>query len=213
MKQLRTFFLAGLLTLVPVLATWLVVSWLFRLLDGWMARWVTLALGRPVPGLGLAATLTVIILTGFAATNYFGRRAISFGETLIARTPLIRSVYQTVKQITDAFARHDTATFKRVALIEYPRKGVWAVAFTTGAAGGEIAARTQTDLVSVFLPTTPNPTSGFLLMVPREEIVFLSMPVEEGLKLVISGGMLSAGGVRGGTVRPAVASDRAEESA
>lgn len=210
MKQLRTFFLAGLLALVPVLTTWLVVSWLFGLLDGWTARWVALFLGRPVPGLGLVATVLVILSTGFIATNYFGRRAIALGESLIARAPLVGSIYQTVKQVTDAFARHDTATFKRVVLIPYPRKGSWAIAFATGVAGGEIRSRTGTDLVSVFLPTTPNPTSGFLLMVPREEVLFLGMSVEEGMKLVISGGMLSTGN---GTTPAAAASDSEEVSA
>lgn len=210
MKQLRTFFLAGLLALFPIAITWLVVSWLFSFLDGWMAGWVVLILDRPVPGLGLAATLAVILITGFAATNYFGRRAIAFSESLIARTPLIGGVYQTVKQITDAFTRHDTAAFKRVVLIQYPRKGSWAIAFATGVAGEEIRSRTETDLVSVFLPTTPNPTSGFLLMVPREEIIYLGMSVEEGMKLVISGGMLSSGN---GTTPGGVASDREDVSA
>ncbi len=208
MKHLRNFFLAGLLVLLPVLATWTVISWLFRLLDGLTGRWIVLAFGRPVPGLGLAVTLLVILLVGFVATNYVGRRMIALGEALIARTPLVRGVYQTVKQIVDAFARQDQAAFKRVALIEYPRRGMWSLAFVTGRVGGEIAARLgRDDLVSVFLPTTPNPTSGFLLLVPREEVAHLDMPVEEGLKLVISGGMVLGADPPAGTGRRPPASE------
>jgi uncharacterized membrane protein len=177
--------------LVPVVLTWYVLLSLFRFLDGLTARLVAGVLGRPVPGLGLVVTVTIVLATGVLTRSLLGRELIHLGQSILAGTPIVRSVYVTVKQIVDAFAVGEQSTFKRVAMIEYPRKGVYSLVFVT--AESPAAARTATglDLVSVFLPTAPNPTSGFILLVPRSEVRLLEMTVEDGLKLVVSGGVIS----------------------
>ncbi len=189
MKRIRNYFIAGLIVLFPVLATWQLLVWLFNLLDGQLRGVVARYVGHDIPGVGLVITLLVVFLVGLLAANYFGRRVIGWGEAAMRRTPIVRSIYVTMKQITDAFVRQDKSAFKRVALIEYPRRGIYCLAFVTSAAPEEIGARIDTDLVGVFLPTTPNPTSGFLLYLPRHDVRILDISVEDGLKLVISGGV------------------------
>ena len=192
MKRMRNAFLAGLLVLLPVFLTFLIFEWLFRLMDGVTGRWVHLVFGRAVPGLGVLATIIVLLVTGLVTTNLVGRRLVAYGESLIDRAPVVRTIYHASKQIVNAFSRQNTAAFKRVVLVEYPRRGIWSVAFLTGEPEGEMPNRIGKPLVTVLLPTTPNPTSGFLLIVPRDEVIFLDMPVSTGFKLVISGGILSA---------------------
>ncbi len=197
MKRIRNTFLAGLLVLLPVFLTFLIFEWLFRLLDGVTGRWVHLIFGRAVPGLavpglGVVATIIVVLIAGFVTTNLVGRRLVAYGEGLINRAPVVRTIYHASKQMVTAFSRQDTAAFKRVVLVEYPRRGMWAIAFVTGELQGEMPDRIGRPMVSVLLPTTPNPTSGFLLLVPRDDVIFLDMPVSEGFKRVISGGILSA---------------------
>jgi uncharacterized membrane protein len=201
MLRLRNAFLAGLLVLLPVFLTYLIFEWLFRLLDGVTGRWVHLIFGRPMPGLGAIVTISVVLATGFVTANLLGRRLVAYGESLINRAPLVRTIYQASKQIVGAFSRQDAAAFKQVVLVEYPRRDLWSVAFVTGEPEGEMARRLGKPLVSVLLPTTPNPTSGFLLIVPRDEVIFLDMTVSEGFKLVVSGGILASPG-RGDAVSP-----------
>ncbi|MCL6580922.1 MAG: DUF502 domain-containing protein [Firmicutes bacterium] len=190
MKRLRNYLVAGLVVLFPVIITWQVLVWLFNLVDGLLRGLVVHIFGRPVPGVGLAFTVVIVLIVGMLAANYFGRRIIAYIESLIAKTPLVRGVYVTMRQLTDAFIRQEKAAFQRVALIEYPRKGIYTLAFITAAAPQELDRRTGVELVAVFVPTTPNPTSGFLLYLPKREVVLLDMPVEHGLKLVISGGLV-----------------------
>ena len=138
------------------------------------------------------ASLAVIISTGLFAANYVGKKLIGFGERIVVRIPLVRSIYLTVKQIVDAFMHGGkNMAFKRVVLIEYPRKGIYSIGFITAESNGEVQAKTKENVMSVFLPTTPNPTSGYLLFVPREDVVVLDMSVEDGLKLVVSGGIIA----------------------
>ncbi|HCC33487.1 MAG TPA: DUF502 domain-containing protein [Clostridiales bacterium] len=208
MRRIRNALLAGLLVLLPVFLTYLIFEWLLRLLDGVAGRWVQLVFGRAIPGLGAVITIMVVLATGFVTANLVGRRLVAYGESLINRAPLVRTIYQASKQIVGAFSRQDTAAFKQVVLVEYPRRGVWSIAFLTGELEGELPRRLGKPLVSVLLPTTPNPTSGFLLIAPRDEVIFLDMPVSEGFKLVISGGLLSGSAPVDGSPRPpAVASD------
>ncbi|HSW09572.1 MAG TPA: DUF502 domain-containing protein [Bacillota bacterium] len=209
MRRMRNAFLAGLLVLLPVFLTYLIFEWLFRLLDGVTGRWIDLAFGRPMPGLGAIVTIAVVLATGFVTANLVGRRLVAYGESLINRAPLVRTIYQAAKQIVGAFSRQDTAAFKQVVLVEYPRRGIWSIAFVTGEPEGEMPSRLGKPLVSVLLPTTPNPTSGFLLIAPRDEVIFLDMPVSEGFKMVVSGGLLSSS-TRGDAAapRPALPSER-----
>lgn len=190
MKRLRNYLVAGLIVLLPVIVTWQLLVWLFNIVDGLLRGVVARVFGHSIPGVGFAVTMLIIFLVGILAANYFGRRLIHYGETLMRRTPIVRSVYVTMKQITDAFVRKEQAAFKRVCLVEYPRRGIWTLAFVTSPASRELVEKAGENLVGIFIPTTPNPTSGFLLYVPEKEVVLLDMPVEDGLKLVISGGVV-----------------------
>ncbi len=190
MKRIRNYFVTGVVVLLPVIVTWQVLVWLFNAVDGLLRGVVARVFGHSVPGLGLAVTLLVVFMVGLLAANYFGRRLIHYGEAVMRRTPIVRSVYATIRQITDAFVSRDQAAFKHVCLVEYPRRGMYSLGFITSPAPGELGRRTNADLVGVFIPTTPNPTSGFLLYVPRAEVILLDMPVEDGLKAIISGGVV-----------------------
>jgi len=205
LARIRNYFITGLIVLFPVVATWRLLVWLFNLLDeplrgvigrsiGYVsARW-GIDLPAEIPGLGLIITLIVVFLVGLLAANFIGRRLISYGEALMRRTPVVRTVYGTVKQLTDAFVRQDKTVFKRVAVIEYPRRGSYCLAFVTAEAPPGIKTATNKDLVGVFIPTTPNPTSGYLLYLPRHDITILDIPVDDGLKLIISGGVFAPAG-------------------
>jgi len=203
LRQLRITLVTGSVVLVPVVLTWYVLLSLFRFLDGLTARLVENLIGHSVPGLGLLATVVIVLVTGVLARSLLGRELISLGQSILSGTPIVRGVYNTIRQIVDAFTVTEQSAFKRVALIEYPRQGMYSIAFVT--APGPRAAETavEAELVSVFLPTTPNPTSGFLLMLPRRDVKMLDIPVEEGLKLVISGGVVAPGGPSGQPEAPA----------
>ena len=191
MKRLRNYLVAGLIVLIPVVITWQLLVWLFNLVDGLLGGVVAAIFHRPIPGLGLVATVVIVFVVGLLAANFFGRRLIHYGETAMRRTPIVRGVYVAIKQLTDAFVRQEQAAFSKVGLVEYPRKGIYSLGFLTSPPTGELEEKAGADLVGLFVPTTPNPTSGFLLYVPRQDVVFLDMPVEDGLKLVISGGIVS----------------------
>ncbi len=206
MKRIRTYVIAGLIVLVPIIITWKLLVWLFSVVDGILSGLVPHVFGRAIPGVGLAATVILVLLVGVLAANIFGRRMIHYGESLIRRTPIVRSVYVTMKQITDAFVRQEQAVFSRVCLVEYPRKGIFSPGFVTSPALPELEDKTKTRLIGVFIPTTPNPTSGFLLYVPAEDVIYLDLPVEDGLKLVISGGVITPPEAR----RPELAGEGAE---
>ncbi len=195
MKRLQTFFLAGLIAITPAAVTYLVLRWLFFTVDGLfgapMDDFIHRQFGFRVPGIGLLVTLIVILLTGVLATNLLGRRLLTYVEGWLQKLPLVRSVYATMRQLTDAFLQKDQSAFKRVAVIEYPRRGIWAIGFVTGeVAGGPMGLTQGETYYNIFLPTTPNPTSGFLLVIPKSEVLLLDISVEDGLKLVISGGVV-----------------------
>ena len=144
-----------------------------------------------MPGVGLLITLAFLTLVGFLAAGLAGRTLVQIGERLLSRMPIVRSVYGTLKQIFETVLAQSSRSFREVVLIEYPRRGIGAIGFVTGPTQGEIQVRSEEELVNVFLPTTPNPTSGFLLFVPRRDLVHLDMTIEEGIKLVISGGIVA----------------------
>lgn len=188
--RLRRMLLTGLLILTPVALTAFILYKLFDLMDGIFAPVLARALGRRIPGLGLLLTLAVILLLGWLSNYFVGRRLIHWAEQLIYRIPVAKSIYSGTKGVLEAISRRQTEAFKRVVLIEYPRKGLFALAFVTGNARWPQVHERTADFLLVFLPTTPNPTSGFLLLVPREEAHELPISVEDGIRMVISGGIL-----------------------
>ena len=195
--KLRKYFLTGLLVVVPIAMTVLVVRWLVHFVDSLLMAVLPEALrpevlyGLPVPGVGLVATLLLILLVGVLAANIFGRSLVTFSEKLVDRIPFVKGIYLLFKQVSDTVLNRDRGAFRKVVLIEYPRKGIWAVAFVTGVTKGEVQQITEQRLVNIFVPTTPNPTSGFYILVPEGDMIELSMTVEEAFKLVISGGMVT----------------------
>jgi uncharacterized membrane protein len=194
--RLRRDFVTGLLVTAPAGLTIYIFWQLFLridgILDGLFGLWEPLRVhGRPFPGLGFVALIVVVVLTGVLARNYVGRGLLRAGDRLLSRIPLMNRIYLAIQQISQAFLSGKKVIFQRAVLIEYPRKNVYCIAFVTSEPQGEVQHKTAKDVVGVFVPTTPNPTSGFLLFVPKDEIVPLRMRVEEALKLVISGGAVS----------------------
>lgn len=194
LKVLRRYLITGIIIWVPLVVTVLVARFLIRLMDRSLvlippAYRPEEILGFGIPGLGLLLTVAVLLLTGMLAANLLGRKVVAFWESLLARIPLIRSVYSGAKQVAETVFSDGSTSFKRVLLIEYPRKGVWSLCFQTSTELDEIQARTSREVACVFVPTTPNPTSGFILFVPQDELIPLDMTVDEGLKMIISLGV------------------------
>jgi uncharacterized membrane protein len=194
LKTLRRHLVAGLILWIPLLITFLIVRFLIRFVDQTLLflppSWRPEALlGFNIPGLGVILAIGILLLTGVAAKNFFGRRLLEIGDQIVTRIPLVSGIYSGAKQVAETLFADSSTAFKRVLLIEYPRRGVWSMCFQTSDAVGEIQYRTADDVVCVFVPTTPNPTSGFLLFVPRDELVPLDMPVDQGLRMIISLGV------------------------
>ncbi len=197
LSRLRGYFLAGLLVAAPIGIT-LFLTWQFL---GFVDRRITpfipaqynpnTYLPFGLPGIGLI--VAIIVLTGIGAltTLFVGRSLLSLSERLLHRMPVIRGVYGAIKQIFQTILAHKSEAFRQVVLLEYPRRGMWALGFVTGTTEGEVQNTTSDEVVNVFLPTTPNPTSGFLLFIPKTELIYLSMSVEEGAKMIISGGIVT----------------------
>ncbi len=192
-KKIRTYFLSGILILLPVMMTFTMVLWIFHYVDNLFVAQLIYATTDidNIPGLGILFTMLLIIAVGALGTNLLGKKLIMFGETILHRIPLVNVIYRAVKQIVDAFASRDKNAFQRPVLVQYPRKGIWAIAFVTGETEGEVQYKTNDKVINVFLPTTPNPTSGFLLMVPKEDVIPLEMTVEEAVKMIISAGVVT----------------------
>lgn len=192
LASLRRYLIAGLLVWLPLAATILVVRGLVGFLDRTLLLLPQdfhpdVLLGFHIPGLGVVLTVAVVLITGVIAANLFGKRLVRGWEALLDRIPLVRSVYSAVKQLAETMFSNGQS-FRKVLLIEYPRKGSWTLAFQTSADVGEAQIKTGRDVINVYVPTTPNPTSGFFLMLPKEEVVELEMSVDEGLKMLISMG-------------------------
>lgn len=192
---MKRYFVAGLLIWVPILVTIWVVKLLVTTLDSSVALLPYAyrpdnLLGFHVPGFGLILTLLVLLATGVVAKNFLGRRLVMVWESLLARIPLVRSVYAGVKQILQTVLTSDGQSFRKVWLVEYPRKGLWSVAFQTSMGFHQAQKHIKEDLITIFIPTTPNPTSGFLMLVPRKEVFEIDISVDEALKLVISLGVV-----------------------
>lgn len=198
LRSLRNWFISGLLLLTPVGVTLFLINFLVQEVGIPMRKWFFFFIPEESSrnifieyALYLAAILIVVVLItllGWFSKLVLGRLTVNLLESLVNNLPLVRNVYNSVKQIRDTFIEQDKAVFQKSVLIEYPRKGVWVLGFLTGTGKGEPQDRTSSPLVNVFIPTTPNPTSGFLLMVPENEVIELTMTIGEGMKLVISGG-------------------------
>jgi uncharacterized membrane protein len=193
--RIRRYFIAGLLVWLPVGATILVFTLALALVDRLLfllpPPWRPEALlGFRIPGLGLILVLIVFVVTGVLAANLLGRRLVKSYESVLARIPFVRTVYSAVKHFSEVIFSDSTASFKKVLLIEYPREKLYSLAFQTSENPAEIEAATGETVVAVFLPTTPNPTSGFMLFVPTRSVVELDMSVEEALKMIISLGVV-----------------------
>ena len=194
-KAIRSYLLAGLVVWLPILMTFLILRFIVDLLDKTMALLPHAyqpeqLIGIHLPGLGVLLSLMLLLITGIIATNFLGQRLVSWSEAVLDKIPLVRSIYNGAKQMIQAIFATNSHAFRKVLLIEYPRKGLWSLAFQTGIADSQISQYTGTEMLSVFIPTTPNPTSGFLIMVPKTDVIEMSMTIDEALKLVISLGVM-----------------------
>jgi len=189
MKKVQKLFIAGILTLIPLVVTFYLLYFLFTTLDNFLGNILEAVLGRELPGAGFLLSILLVLLAGFLTTNLLGKKILYLGEDVIQRIPLVKGIYSSTKQIVDAFSSREKDAFKKVVLLQYPRPGLYALGFVTGTSQGEIQDKTREPLIYVFVPTTPNPTSGMLLMVPEYDLISLDMTVEDGLKVLISGGI------------------------
>lgn len=198
-NRLRNYFLTGTIVAAPLTITVLLTASFVNFVDGWVKPLIP---GRynpenyvpfPLPGIGLLVAIFTLTLLGFVTANIFGRSIIRLGEAILNRLPLIRNLYAALKQIFETILSERSHTFRRAGLVEYPRRGLWAVVFIATSAKGEVSEKLPEgeELISVFLPTTPNPTSGFLLFVPARDVLELEMSVEDAAKLVISAGLIT----------------------
>ncbi|MCW8904650.1 DUF502 domain-containing protein [Sedimenticola sp.] len=193
MKFIRRYLVAGLLVWVPLGITLLVVRLLVRWLDGSLlllpeAYRPENLMGFSIPGLGVVLSVLILFVTGVLAANLFGRSLVSVWERLLARIPLVRSIYSGAKQLAETMFSEAGQSFRKVLLVEFPRKGLWTLAFQTGTDAGEAQRKTGRDVINVYVPTTPNPTGGYFVMVPREDVIELEMSVDDGLKMLMSMG-------------------------
>ena len=198
-RRLRNVFLTGFLVTLPIALTVFILNFLFKSLDALspiFTHWL-IVLGAPlpdgyrVPFLGVIMTFVIVFFVGALTTNIFGKKLLQFWEGIVEKIPFVRRIYKGTKQVVSSFATMDTKSFTKVVLVEFPRKGAYAIAFVTGKTRGELQRLTSDNHVNIFIPTTPNPTSGFVIFTDPSEITELDMTVEEGIKYVISGGIVT----------------------
>lgn len=196
MAALRKWLIAGLLVIVPLVITLGVLNWIIGMLDQTLAilpeAWQPdRLLGVHIPGFGVVLTLLILLLAGAVASNFIGRKLMNWGDALVRRIPVVRSIYSSVKQVSDTVFSDSGNAFRKAVLVQWPREGVWTVAFVTGVPGGEVAALLRDDYLSVFVPTTPNPTGGYFVLVRRSECIELEMSVDAALKYIVSMGVVA----------------------
>ncbi len=200
---MKKYLIAGLLVWLPLAITVWVLSWLLGVLDGVFASLLSLTQAvlpaslhgsieqlRHIPGLGVIVLGVAMLVTGIFVTNIFGQWWVRQWDRLMHKIPIVKSIYSSVKQVSDTLFSSNGNAFREAVLVQYPRQGSWTIAFVTGKPSGEVAAMLPGEFVSVYVPTTPNPTSGFFLMMPRSDVVVLKMSVDEALKYVISMGVV-----------------------
>lgn len=193
---MKKYLITGLLVLVPLVIT----IWVLKSLIGMMDQSLLLLplewhprtlLGLDIPGFGVILTFAIVLITGLIATNFFGMQIIVLWEKLLNRLPVVKSIYSSVKQVSDTLFSDSGNAFRKAVLVQFPREGTWTIAFLTGTPGGDVANHLHGDYVSVFVPTTPNPTGGYFLMMLRTDVVELEMSVDEALKYIISMGVVA----------------------
>ena len=185
-QNIRSKLFAGIATAIPLFLTYFLLKFLFQTLDD-MSTPILDKFGIEIPGLGILLTLALIFSLGALVTNFLGRKIFNLGEKIVKRVPIVNTIYSTLKQITDTFTKGTSDTFEGAVYIQYPRQGLWTMAFISG----QSKTKDGVAYYHLFVPTTPNPTSGFFLMIPQSDAVPTGMSVEEGLKTIISGGMLA----------------------
>lgn len=193
---MKKYFITGLLIWVPLAITAWVLALIVRTMDQTLlllpeAIRPEHLLGIYIPGIGVITTLLIVFLTGLITANILGQRLLRFWEGVLSRIPVVKSVYYSVKQVSDTLFSSNGEAFRKALLVQYPREGIWTIAFLTGQPGGDVINHLVGEYVSVYVPTTPNPTSGFFLMLPRKDVVELEMSVDEALKYIISMGVVA----------------------
>ncbi|MES3003311.1 MAG: DUF502 domain-containing protein [Pseudomonadota bacterium] len=199
MSALRKWFVAGLLVIVPVAITIGVLQWIIGTLDQTLLilpeAWrPDRLIGVHIPGFGVLLTLTILLVTGAVVSNFLGKKLVRWGDQLVSRIPVVRSIYSSVKQVSDTLFSPGGNAFRTAVLVQWPRQDVWTIAFVTGQPGGEVANHLMGEYVSVYVPTTPNPTGGYFVMLPKRDCIELRMSVDDALKYVISMGVVVPGG-------------------
>ena len=200
MHALRKWLLAGLLVVVPVAITVWVLDWIIGTLDQTLlilpSAWhPDRLLGFHIPGFGVLLTLGILLVVGAAASNFVGKRLVILGDAIVTRIPVVRSIYSSVKQVSDTLFSESGNAFRTAVLVQWPRPDVWTIGFVTGTPGGDVSNYLSSgDFVSVYVPTTPNPTGGYFVMLRRSDCIELRMSVDEALKYVVSMGVVVPGG-------------------
>ena len=193
---MKKYFITGLLIWIPLTITFMVLAWIVNTLDQ-ILLWLPTGsqprdvIGFNIPGIGVLASLLIIFVTGLVTANVLGQKIVQLWEGILSRIPVVKSIYYSVKQVSDTLFSSSGQAFRKALLVQYPRQGSWTIAFLTGKPGGDAAKHLEGDFVSVYVPTTPNPTSGFFLMMPKEDVIELEMSVDEALKYIISMGVVS----------------------
>jgi len=192
----KKYFITGLLIWIPLSITFMVLAWIVGSLDQiieWLPNGLQPrhAIGFNIPGAGLLVGVLIVFATGLIAANVIGQKLVRYWEALLARIPVVKSLYYGVKQVSDTLFSSTGQAFRKALLVQYPRHGSWTIAFLTGTPGGDAAYHLRGEHVSVYVPTTPNPTSGFFLMMPKDEVIELDMSVDEALKYIISMGVVA----------------------
>ncbi len=216
MGTLRKYIIAGLLVWLPLAATVAIIKLVIDLLD----RTILLIpseyqpanmLGFSVPGYGIVIAIAILLITGMLATNLFGSRLLDFWESVLSRIPLVKTIYNSVKQISTTLLDSERKSFRKVVMLEYPRKDIWSIGFLTNEHVGSQMEGLANEMVAVFVPTTPNPTSGFILLSPMKDVIELDMTVEEGFKFIISMGVIIPDGpIKSKTIPNKVAQNAAD---
>ena len=196
MRRLRHYLLTGLAVVLPTALTAYVLWILFVKLDAVLGTFIRKKAGLEIPGIGFLAVLVIVLTVGAVASNLIGRKLVRVGQRGLEAIPLFNKIYVAIREISDAFLSDESRMFRQVALIQFPRTGLYSICFLTSPSGGEIDAKLGKKTVNVFLPTTPNPTTGFMLVVSESDLIPLSLSVEDGLKMVISGGSVVPDSIR-----------------
>jgi uncharacterized membrane protein len=199
MKSIRKWLLAGLLVIVPIMVTVWVIDWIVSSLDKTLlilpAAWhPDKILGIHIPGFGVLLALAILLVVGAAASNFLGKKLVSWWDALLNRIPVVRSIYSSVKQVSDTLFSDSGNAFRTAVLIQWPRENVWTIAFITGTPGGDVKSHLAGEYVSVYVPTTPNPTGGYFVLLKKSDCIELKMSVDEALKYIVSMGVVVPSG-------------------